>query len=374
VSGGLGLPARWRLVALDLVAACLAAGTFLQGGEPDLLFHAIWLVLVIEAFWYGLRVSVVRIAIVAALVIGYSFLEDASGLRPLEVPDLLFTEWPLMFAIIVLVAIMADRVTSANRDIASLERRTHDQLVTAREDERRRLSGDLHDGLGQTLTALVLNLDAVESSIDQEGAATTPAAREALHRAQEIAGLALEETRDVARRLRPARMRQIGLANAIRELAAHAGRPVEVEFDPRLATPDLLAVDDEMEVYRIVQEAVANAVRHASANRISIGIRAARGGRLLIEVADDGIGFDPRRIGDDGLGLHGMGARAESIGGTLRIESHDGLGTRIRLLVPTPAGRPAAGARARPPAAEPRPVRAGLPERVADPVGPGAAG
>jgi two-component system sensor histidine kinase UhpB len=241
-----------------------------------------------------------------------------------------------MFVIILIVAVMADRVTSASRDIAGLEKRTHEQLLTARDDERHRLSADLHDSVGQTLTALVLTLDAAEAALASPDhvEAVPPASREALHRAQEIAGLALEETRDVARRIRPAAMREIGLANAIRELAAHAGRPIEVAFDPRLAAPSLLPVQDELQAYRIVQEAVANAVRHASARTIVIGLRAVRGSRLQIEVVDDGKGFVPDEADGDGLGLQGMRERAAAIGGTFSLVSRPGLGTRIRLLLP----------------------------------------
>ena len=333
MSGG-GLPARWRLVALDLVAASLAASTFLQHGEPDLLFHAVWVVLVIEAFWFGRRVSIPRILIASSIVVTYSVVDELSSMRPLEVSSLIFTEWPLMFAIIFIVAIMADRVTTANRDIAGLERRTHEQYLMARDDERHRLSADLHDGVGQTLTALVLTLDAAEAALATPGQAVPAASLEALHRAQEIAGMALEETRDVARRIRPGRMKEIGLANAIRELAAHAGRPVEVAFDPRLAAPSLLPVEDELQAFRIVQEAVANAVRHASAGTIVVALRSVRGGRLQIEVVDDGTGFDPRESGGDGLGLQGMRERAAAIGGTLSLDSRPGLGTRMRLLVP----------------------------------------
>jgi signal transduction histidine kinase len=129
-------------------------------------------------------------------------------------------------------------------------------------------------------------------------------------------------------------MEEIGLANAIRELAAHAGRPVEVAFDPRLAAPSLLPIEHELQAYRIVQEAVANAVRHASAATIVIGLRSVRGSRLQIEVVDDGTGFDPRKSDGDGLGLQGMRERAAAIGGTLSLDSRPGLGTRMRLLLP----------------------------------------
>jgi two-component system, NarL family, sensor histidine kinase UhpB len=342
---------RHALLLLDSLAAVIAALTFLQRGEPDLLFHAMWVILVIEAFAFGVRISGPRIALAAVLVVGYSILDDLSGLRPLEVSELLFTEWPLMIVIISIVAIMADRVTRTNRDLASLERQTHDQLTTAREDERRRLSADIHDGLGQTLTALVLSLDAAEAGLDA-GVGSGPAdastdgaitPRDALRRAQEIAAIALEESRDVARRLQPARMRELGLIGAIRDLAAKAGRPVEVRFDPRLSTPALLPVDEELEAYRIVQEAITNAIRHASAATITVDLALVRGGRLQIDVTDDGLGFDTHRTAGDGLGLRGMRERATSIRGTLQVQSRAGGGTRIRLLLPVPRAVASAG-------------------------------
>jgi two-component system, NarL family, sensor histidine kinase UhpB len=282
---------------------------------------------------YGLRVTGPRILVAAILVVAYSLLEDAGGFEPLEVTDLLFTEWPLMFAIITIVAIMADRVISSSRRMAALERQTHEQLVTARDDERRRLATDLHDGLGQTLTALVLSLDAAEGSLEAGPAPRSQRSRDALRRAQEIAELALEETRTVAHQLRPARMREMGLTNAIRDLAAHAGREVEVTFDPRLSAADLLPVETEMQAYRIVQEALANALRHSSAASIQVDLQL-RGGRLQIDVRDDGDGFEVSRSLGDGIGLHGMHERAKSIGATLDVQSRVGTGTRVRLLVP----------------------------------------
>jgi len=325
---------RRGLLVLDVIAAGFALTTFVIGGEPDLLFHAVWVVLVLEAFLYGLKVSGPRIVIAASLVIVYSWVDEVAGHKPLEVAELLFTEWPLMFVIITIVAIMADRVTTTNRRVVALERQTHEQLITAREDERRRLSADLHDGLGQTLTALVLSLDTVETTLDGGGVAPPDLARDALRRAQHIAELALEETRGVARSLRPARMREVGLANAVRDMAANAGREVEVSFDPRLTAPGLLRVEDEMEAYRIVQEAIANAIRHASARSIRVEMHVARKQRLQIEVIDDGRGFDLGRDPGDGMGLRGMRERAAGLRGSLVINSRPGSGTTVRLLVP----------------------------------------
>jgi signal transduction histidine kinase len=330
---------RARLFALDAIAIALAIAAFRLGGEPDVLFHAVWVVLVVEAFLYGVRVSGPRIVLAASLVVIYSSIDGDGGIRPLEVAELLFTEWPLMFVIIAIVAIMADRVTRTNRRVVAMERQTHEQLVTAREDERRRLSADLHDGLGQTLTALVLSLDTVETTLDSpapmpEREATASATREALGRAQHIAELALEETRDVAHNLRPARMREMGLTAAIRDLAAHAGREIDVTFDPRLTAPGLLCVEDELQAYRIVQEAIANAVRHGKARSIRVNMHLGRRRRLVIEISDDGRGFDVREVPGEGIGLRGMRERAAGLRGTLDVSSHRGAGTTVRLQVP----------------------------------------
>jgi signal transduction histidine kinase len=323
----------YRLLALDLIAAGIAVAIFTLRTEPDVLFHVVWVVLVIEAFAYGLRVTAPRIGIAAALVVLYALSGDWSDVPTSGLVDMLFSEWPLMLVIITIVAVMADRVTTTSRNLANLERQTHEHLVTAREDERRRLSADLHDGLGQTLSALVLTLDAAEATLVPDHADAAAGAH-AIQRAQEITATALDETHEVTRRLRPVRLKEIGLTTAIRDLAANAGRPIEVEFDPRLATSGLLPVDDEMQAYRIVQEAVGNAVRHASARTISIVLHVVRGSRLQIDVVDDGLGFDRRQESNGGLGLQGMAERAAAIGGSLSLESGPGTGTRVRLQVP----------------------------------------
>ena len=118
--------------------------------------------------------------------------------------DLDLKEWPLMAVIAVLVAVMADRVLVKGRRYAALYRAASDRLLTAQEDERRRLAYDLHDGVGQTLTALALTLNAAETALanPQESGAAGMAD---VHRAREMAGLALEDVRGVAMRLRPAR-------------------------------------------------------------------------------------------------------------------------------------------------------------------------
>ena len=148
-----------------------------------------------------------------------------------------------------------------------------------------------------------------------------------------MAGIALEDVRGVAFRLRPARLRETGLVAGLRELALSAGRSVEFSADPSLLRPNLLDEEQEVDTYRIVQEALGNATRHAQPDRVRITVQ--RVDRVLrIEVVDDGVGFDPAIITRRGLGLASMRDRASVLRGTLRLHSRPGMGTVVRLDVP----------------------------------------
>lgn len=339
MAAAFGRHPRALLAFLDGLIVLLAVATFAQVGDPDILFHVLWLVLAIEAFAFGLRVSGVRIVLASVLVVVYAEL-DALHIGPINVAlyELDLEEWPLMFAISLVVAIAADRVASTSRRYAALYQRASDRLITAQEDERRKLALDLHDGVGQTLAALVYTLDASESTLWAGPNAPSPLARAAVHRAQDLAAIALEDTRDVAFRLRPARFVEIGLVAGIEQLAKAMGASAHNEIDPELAGPGLLDPQVEIDVYRVVQEALANAIRHSHAKRITVGL-ATVDGRLVISVQDNGVGFEgaPRPTG---LGVAGMRERAHVIDGDLRIESRPGVGTTVTLTVPIPHAAP----------------------------------
>lgn len=317
------------LLALDLLAVALVAAAYLQVAPPELLFHGVFVVLTIDAFVFGRRVCFTRIVAASIALLGYVALPSLEpGIEPLDL-----TEWPLMFTIAILVAWMADRERSAARRYAGLYREARDRLVTAQEEERRRLSRDLHDGIGQTLTALTLALDAAAVDTPRHAARSPAAVRHGqIARARSLATSALEEVRSVAERVRPPRLEARGLASALHEMALACGVPVALELDPVVA--DELSAVQVLEVYRIAQEALGNAIRHAQAREITMRIeRATHGLRLVI--SDDGIGFDARRVSPRGLGLTGMRERAELLGGRLRVSSRPGGGTRVVLLVPT---------------------------------------
>jgi signal transduction histidine kinase len=324
--------------SLDVLALLLAIAAFYQVGDPDLLLHAVFLILAVQAFMGGLRVTLLRIGAGTIAVFGYA--SFASGAATQFVP-LELTEWPLMVAIAVLVAILADRVGAASAQYARLYRAASDRLFTAQEDERRRVALELHDGVGQTLTALGLTLDAVDSLMWAGDVPPPQHARDALRRAQELTTNAVDETRDLSFRLRPTRIAETGLVASLIELSRSAGANVEARIAPDVGRADLREPRFDIEVYRIVQEALGNALRHARATRIRIDVW--RDGDVLsLSVVDDGVGIDSGGHRRAGLGLPGMAERALVIGGVLTIDSTPGSGTKVLLRVPlqqlAPAG------------------------------------
>jgi signal transduction histidine kinase len=168
--------------------------------------------------------------------------------------------------------------------------------------------------------------------------------------ARELSVAALDETREVAAQLRPPRIHEIGLGAAIVDLAASAGIAVDVSFDPAILPPGLLDVQRELDAYRIVQEAIGNAARHAGASVVTVDA-ALDGGELTLSVTDDGRGF-VRDATPVGLGLAGMHERAAILLGKLDVRSVPGEGTTVELKIPirssedpgalaTPATQPA---------------------------------
>jgi signal transduction histidine kinase len=312
---------------LDLGMALVIVATFAQLGDPDLLFHIVWLFLALHAFAFGLRSTLIRLGLATAALISYALLHAAGHLAA----ELELVEWPLMFLIAGVVAVMADYVQTASQRYAHLYRLAQDRLVTAQEAERNRLALDLHDGVGQTLSALALTLEAAAK--EPPG---NPSSMHALRRGRELVETATAETRHVAQRLRPRRLEKIGLAAAVRDLAATMGMPARVHVD-RSFSGQGIGPDVAVGVYRIVQEALANAARHSAARLVTITI--AQPEDLVVVVQDDGIGFDKHQVSERGLGLPGMRERAGLLGGRVEILATPGKGTTVRIQVPIGATR-----------------------------------
>jgi two-component system, NarL family, sensor kinase len=220
------------------------------------------------------------------------------------------------------------------------------------EEERRRLARDLHDGLGQELTALKNQLELLSREAGGAGAGGLGAK---LASAVELAARALQDTRELSRLLRPPILDDLGLGPALswlaRTLRESAGLEVRVAGD---GVEGRLDPDLEILVFRVAQEALTNVLKHSQARAAAVQLHR-RGGWLELEITDAGRGFDaagaldPAR-GTPGSGLRGMRDRLELFGGRLRITSAPGAGTRVHAAVPLPQPVPAAPAPATAPA------------------------
>ncbi len=212
--------------------------------------------------------------------------------------------------------------------------RSRERLVTAREEERRRLRRDLHDGLGPSLAAQTLKVGSARALL-----AHNPAAAGALlDQLEDDIEAALQDVRRLVYDLRPPALDELGLAGALRERAAHyageTGQGLRVVIETPEELPALPAAV-EVAAYRIVQEALANVVRHAHASTCSVRL-AMEGAALIITVTDDGRGLPAER--HVGLGLHSMRERTEELGGTCQVEALPAGGTRVLAHLPLPSG------------------------------------
>ena len=213
-----------------------------------------------------------------------------------------------------------------------------EQVIEAQELERRRLAGDIHDGISQRLVTLSYRLDAAAQaakSIDDRSALT-----EQLDRARELAELTLQEARAAISGLRPPVLDDLGLSGGLASLARSIPQ-VDVRTDlADVRLPDHI----ELALYRIAQECLQNVVKHARATeaRLSFTVDSGDSGDVArLEIVDDGVGFDTLEhpLGSDemgGYGLLSMAERAEIVGGRLNIRSRPGSGTAVTATIPVP--------------------------------------
>ena len=211
------------------------------------------------------------------------------------------------------------------RRLEAERRRAGSAALRAQEEERARVARDLHDEVNQSLTGLLLLLEAVRE-------AAPPELEPELAETRALANQAMRELLSLARQLRPTALDDLGLAAAIAgqvEQIERAGTAAELA-----SVGDFSDLDDDVQlvVYRVAQEALSNAARHSGAERIAVTLRRSAGG-VELDVADDGRGFAFEQS-ERGLGIGGMRERALLIGAELTIESRPGHGTTIRLVVP----------------------------------------
>ena len=219
------------------------------------------------------------------------------------------------------------RTERAERELRSLS----SQLVHAQEQERRMISRELHDEVGQTLTGLRIelgNLQHLRTGSESEFASH-------IADAKRLTEETLKTVRNIAMGLRPSMLDDFGIAPAVRwqaqELSRRTGTPVDLQIDG-----DFSGLGDEGRtcMYRVVQEALTNCARHAEAKTVHITMRGERNG-VVLTVQDDGVGFDPGRA-RAGFGLIGIEERVKELGGSLAVDSRPGVGTLLRVEIPLP--------------------------------------
>lgn len=205
---------------------------------------------------------------------------------------------------------------------------TLEQLATTR--ERNRLARELHDTLAHTLSAVAVELEAVDSLWKTN----PPQARTLLQRSLSATRTGLTETRRALQALRSSPLEDLGLVLAIRQEAQTVAERANLTLDLHIPEPvDDLPPNVEQCIYRVAQEALANAAHHAQAQRVKVSLFR-EGNRLTLAISDDGLGFDPAAVDvEHHLGIRGMQERAEMAQGTLEIESGRGQGTTVRLTV-----------------------------------------
>jgi signal transduction histidine kinase len=261
-----------------------------------------------------------------------------------SVESLQYDIWETILTALVVGAVIAGasifRITALEKESAEHQRATEQaeerlrhlsqQLVSSQEQERKALSRELHDEIGQLLTALRMELGNLERIRAVTGVDFGPH----LDQAKKLAETTLKTTRDIAMGLRPAMLDLLGLGPALewqaREFSRRYNTPIQLEVDG-----DLKDLSDRHRtyLYRIVQEGLTNCARHAQAKNIRVRLEDSNG-QVALTVEDDGVGFDAHAGVVYGLGLLGLTERVRELSGNIAIESQPGKGTKLAVTLP----------------------------------------
>jgi two-component system, NarL family, sensor histidine kinase UhpB len=224
------------------------------------------------------------------------------------------------------LAVFTDAFNAMLERLADERRAGSRAALVAQERERLRIARALHDEAGQTLTAVILE-------IERTAAQGSESERERMAELAAELQSTLDEIRRISRELRPEALDDLGLINALIALSTRAARQGDVQIERHLAG-DLPALSSELElvIYRVAQEALTNVLRHAEASHCLVELQN-QDGSVELRVSDDGRGM-PGRIAGEAIGIEGMRERALLAGGSLAIETNADAGTTVRLTVP----------------------------------------
>ncbi|MFA3872661.1 HAMP domain-containing sensor histidine kinase [Streptomyces sp. MMCC 100] len=225
---------------------------------------------------------------------------------------------------------IAELITTFNTMLDRLEAEralSAARTLSAQESERHRVAQELYDEVGQTLAAVLLDLKRVADQAPDE-------VREQLSQVQETTRSSLDEIRRIARRLLPGVLEELGLSSALRSLSDEfTGPSLTVRHDIATGLPDL-GDNADLVLYRVAQEGLTNAARHAGARLVVLTLERAGDAAVRLRVRDDGRGFDGSDEDAEGAGIRGMRERALLIGADLVVGPARGGGTEVRLTVP----------------------------------------
>ena len=229
------------------------------------------------------------------------------------------------------------KISFVARDVTNIKNREIDilnALIEGQETERKRISYELHDGLGQTLGAINLYLNAAKKNLEKENYEQTI---DLFTTASDLVRNAMAETRMISHNLTPNSLKQFGLVQAIDELIhdlTNLGNNCHLQIELIAKNKNIRYPDNiEMAIYRVIQEAINNAVKHSEANKLVIKILASKE-KIIVNCSDDGKGFDVKTQTvnqSNAIGIKSMRNRIKSIGGTIRIFSKPQKGTKINI-------------------------------------------
>jgi signal transduction histidine kinase len=322
-----GWPKYLEALSLGLVVVSAALYAFAPGLSETSRDYSFYILLLLLSWatlrfrFAGLSLTLLLVSLISSWVVVHghaSFLASPNNVLPLQV-SLFMVALPSMFLAVALVQ---------QQETANSLRASRAQLVNSQEQERSRIARELHDGVGQLLALLALELQQLQERSDVE----TKSKLENLR--SQVAEIS-QTTHEISYALHPSHLEYVGLPVALKRLCTDFSKEnvTTIDFDCNEANvPEHLNPGVSLSFYRVAQEALHNSVKYSKAQRIKVRLRA-KSGRLWLEINDNGVGF---ATGDkaSGMGLMNMRDRMESLGGTLSVKSTPTRGTQIYASIP----------------------------------------
>ncbi len=305
-------------------------GIILRGstGEAQAPVMTLLVVVILIAWQYSLSAMLTYCILSGAILFALSLPVIQSGQMPVSLA--LYTAFSIVVFLAIVGYVVNRLVSTQRQQRAELKGQAEIREQLAAAQERNRLAGELHDVLAHSFSALAVELEAIRSLWFEN----RDRAFDMLDSALRTANNGLDEARRAVRAIRAEPLETFGLAIAVHRLAVDASKRGNLSL-VRDISGDFsnLPADIEQCIYRVAQEAISNTIQHANARKLGVVLQK-QDGFVLLEITDDGEGFQAAPAIANGFGLQGMRDRAEQLGGTCEIRSSPGGGTTIRLRMP----------------------------------------